>query len=67
MQRIFTFTTRRDKACIIVSFLAAIGSGLSFPAMTIIVGNLIGSISATRVATVADFLDEFREIINSSV
>ncbi|KAI1864985.1 uncharacterized protein JN550_008531 [Neoarthrinium moseri] len=48
--RIFSYTTKRDRVFIAISAFAAIVTGLTFPAMTIVFGNLVGSITTASFA-----------------
>ncbi|KAH6652323.1 ABC transporter-like protein [Truncatella angustata] len=47
-QRIFSYTTKRDRFFITISTFGAIICGLTYPAMTIVFGNLVGHITSTN-------------------
>ncbi|KAI0124043.1 hypothetical protein BJ170DRAFT_71438 [Xylariales sp. AK1849] len=46
--RIFSYATRKDRFVIAAATIGAIGTGLTFPAMTIVFGNLVGNITSSK-------------------
>lgn len=46
--RIFGYSTWRDRTLLSASIVAAMGAGVAFPLMTIVFGQLVGSIASTR-------------------
>ncbi|KAI1749736.1 ABC transporter-like protein [Xylaria castorea] len=65
--RIFTYSTWNDRLFLCLSIIAAIGSGAAFPLMTIIFGQLIGSIASVRGIALQQAQDEYRNLINKYV
>jgi hypothetical protein len=49
-QRIFAYTTKRDRFFISVAVIGAIGAGLTYPAQTIVFGNMIGELTSSNYA-----------------
>ncbi|KAI0490357.1 ABC transporter-like protein [Xylaria cf. heliscus] len=65
--RIFTYSTWKDRVFLCLAIVAAIGAGAAFPLMTIIFGQLIGSIASVRGITLQQAQDEYRNLINKYV
>ncbi|RYC60568.1 hypothetical protein CHU98_g5624 [Xylaria longipes] len=65
--RIFTYSTWNDRLFLCLSIVAAIGAGAAFPLMTIIFGQLIGSIASVRGDTLQQAQDEYRNLVNKYV
>ncbi|KAF2973302.1 hypothetical protein GQX73_g319 [Xylaria multiplex] len=65
--RIFTYSTWKDRLFLCLSIVAAIGAGAAFPIMTIIFGQLIGSIASVRGSTLQQAQDEYRRLISKYV
>ncbi|TGJ81130.1 hypothetical protein E0Z10_g7637 [Xylaria hypoxylon] len=65
--RIFTYSTWKDRLFLCLSIVAAIGAGAAFPIMTIIFGQLIGSIASVRGSTLHQAQDEYRQLISKYV
>ncbi|KAI0443528.1 ABC transporter-like protein [Xylaria telfairii] len=65
--RIFTYSTWKDRLFLCLSIVAAIGAGAAFPLMTIIFGQLIGSIASVRGITLQQAQDEYRSLIDKYV
>ncbi|KAI8626309.1 ABC transporter-like protein [Xylariaceae sp. FL1651] len=65
--RIFTYSTWRDRVFLCLSVVAAMGAGVAFPLMTIVYGQLIGSIASVRVATTQQAQADYRHLIDKYV
>ncbi|KAI0403945.1 ABC transporter-like protein [Xylaria palmicola] len=65
--RIFTYSTWHDRFFLCLSIVAAIGAGAAFPIMTIIFGQLIGSIASVRGTTVQQAQDDYSHLISRYV
>ncbi|KAI0967564.1 ABC transporter-like protein [Xylaria arbuscula] len=65
--RIFSYSTWKDRLFLCLSVAAALGAGAAFPIMTIIFGQLIGSIASVRGNTIHQAQDEYRHLISQYV
>ncbi|KAI2621014.1 P-loop containing nucleoside triphosphate hydrolase protein [Hypomontagnella submonticulosa] len=66
--RIFSYSTWRDKLLLSASVVAAMGAGVAFPLMTLVFGQLIGSIANARTDLSAeDSKAHYTELINEYV
>ncbi|KAI1362090.1 ABC transporter-like protein [Xylaria arbuscula] len=65
--RIFTYSTWKDRLFLCLSVAAALGAGAAFPIMTIIFGQLIGSIASVRGTTIQQAQDDYRHLISEYV
>ncbi|KAI1288222.1 ABC transporter-like protein [Xylaria venustula] len=65
--RIFSYSTWRDRLFLCLSIAAALGAGAAFPIMTIIFGQLIGSIASVRGSTIQQAQDAYRHLISQYV
>ncbi|KAI2775758.1 P-loop containing nucleoside triphosphate hydrolase protein [Daldinia loculata] len=66
--RIFGYTTWRDRVMLSASVVASMGAGVAFPLMTLVFGQLVGSIASTRANLSAEgSKDHYSQLINEYV